>query len=329
MESITKNRQSPQTLKAMVARAYGPDQVPADGADWVSELGHGWFNVAYRIRLRDDTNVVLKIAPPAWTEVMTYERGAMAIELAALRMIRERTTVPVPQVDFADSSHELCDADYFFMPYVDADNLGIVKDTLTATSLEAYQEAVGAANRELNSIRGPGFGPLAGPHDQSWRTVFAGIFEDVLRDGEHRQVDVGWDYDVVREVFTANAATLDGVVEPKYVEWDLWDSNVLVRDGKIASIIDHERAFYGDPLIEAGFVPIELPAFGDPTAFMRGYGRDELTETERVRRRLYCLHLALVMVIETVYRGHTDSKQYDWARGQVSELMTRFGCRPR
>ncbi|GAA2759021.1 phosphotransferase family protein [Actinopolymorpha rutila] len=328
MESITKNRQSPQTLKAMVARAYGPDQVPADD-EWVSELGHGWFNVAYQIRLRDGSNVVVKIAPPAGVEVMTYERGAMAIELAALRLVRERTTVPVPTVDFADSSHDLCDADYFFMPYIDADNLGIVKKNLTPTCLDAYQEALGAANRELNSIRGRAFGPLAGPGDQSWRVVFTGMFEDVLRDGERRQVDVGWDYDVVREVFAAHAGTLDEVVEPRYVEWDLWDGNVMVRDGKIVSIIDHERAFYGDPLIEAGFVPTQLAAFGDATAFMRGYGQGELTETEQVRRQLYCLHLALIMVIETVYRGHTDSGQYDWAREQVADLMTRFGRRAR
>jgi hypothetical protein len=52
MESITKNRQPAGTLRAMVARAYGPGQVPAAGEDWVSELGHGWFNVAYLVRLR-------------------------------------------------------------------------------------------------------------------------------------------------------------------------------------------------------------------------------------------------------------------------------------
>ncbi|HEU5389697.1 MAG TPA: hypothetical protein VFV73_27740 [Streptosporangiaceae bacterium] len=64
MESITKNRQPEQALRAMAERAHGPAQVPATGADWVSELGHGWFNVAYRLRLRDGTRVVLKIAPP-------------------------------------------------------------------------------------------------------------------------------------------------------------------------------------------------------------------------------------------------------------------------
>jgi hypothetical protein len=275
MESITKNRQPAGTLRAMVARAYGPGQVPAAGEDWVSELGHGWFNVAYLVRLRDGSRAVLKIAPPAGVEVMTYERGAMATELAALRLIREHTAVPVPAVHFADHSRELCDADYFF-----------------------------------------------------WRATFTGMAEDVLRDGELRRVDLGWDYDAVRNAIARNAGGLDEVTEPKYVEWDLWDSNVMVRDGAIVSIIDHERAFYGDPLIEGGFTATELPAFGDPAAFMRGYGHGELTGAEQVRRRLYCLYLTLIMVIETVYRGHAETRMYDWAREQLTASMELLGGRP-
>jgi hypothetical protein len=275
MESITKNRQPAGTLRAMVARAYGPGQVPAAGEDWVSELGHGWFNVAYLVRLRDGSRAVLKIAPPAGVEVMTYERGAMATELAALRLIREHTAVPVPAVHFADHSRELCDADYFF-----------------------------------------------------WRATFTGMAEDVLRDGELRRVDLGWDYDAVRNAIARNAGGLDEVTEPKYVEWDLWDSNVMVRDGVIVSIIDHERAFYGDPLIEGGFTATELPAFGDPAAFMRGYGHGELTGAEQVRRRLYCLYLTLIMVIETVYRGHAETRMYDWAREQLTASMELLGGRP-
>src|SRR5690242_20403364 len=99
MESITKNRQSPAALRAMVARAYGADQVPSGPAEWAHELGHGWFNVAYRLRLRDGYQAVLKVAPPAGVEVMTYERRAMATELAALALLQP-TNVPVPRVDF-------------------------------------------------------------------------------------------------------------------------------------------------------------------------------------------------------------------------------------
>jgi hypothetical protein len=136
----------------MVERAYGPGEVPG-GDDWCSELGHGWFNVAYRMRLQSGREVVLKIAPPPHIEVMTYERGAMATELAALRLIREQTAVPVPVVDFADQSHELCDADYFFMEYVDADNLGMLRDQHTVEERAACNEALGALNRSLVSRR--------------------------------------------------------------------------------------------------------------------------------------------------------------------------------
>lgn len=326
VESITKNRQDRPTLRAMIERAYGADQVPEDlDGDWLEELGHGWFNVAYRITLRDGRRVVLKIAPPPDVEVMTYERGAMGIELAALRMIAERTTVPVPRVDHADTAHDLVDADWFVMPYVDGDNLDVSRDVLDPGVVVACTEALGAANRELNAIRGPWFGPLAGPGDPSWRVAFTGIVEDVLRDGERRGVDIGRDYGVVRQVLAEHAGVLDAVTEPRFVEWDLWAGNVLVREGRIVAVIDHERALYGDPLMESGFVGSQTPAFGDSSAFMRGYGWPELTADEQLRRRLYSLHLMLVMVIETVYRGHTDPGQYDWARARLDEIMALLG----
>jgi aminoglycoside phosphotransferase (APT) family kinase protein len=324
MESITKNRQSLPALRSIIERAYGVSQVPA-GADWVTELSHGWFNVAYRIRLRDGAQVVLKVAPPAEVEVLTYERGAMATELAAIRLIREHTAVPVPDVHFADSTHELCDADYFLMEFVDASNLGLVKDTLSPAERDCYDEALGAVTRELNSIRGTAFGPLTGPGSTSWRAQFTSMFDDILRDGERRAVDLGRDYADVRKVLDAHADTLDAVTEPRYVEWDLWESNALVRNGRIVSVIDHERAFYGDPLIEAGFTAFEMPSFGASAAFMRGYGRTTLSDAEQLRRRLYTLYLTLIMIIETRYRGHTDTSQYDFAQARFDEIMAKLG----
>jgi aminoglycoside phosphotransferase (APT) family kinase protein len=323
VESSTKNRQTPAVLRAMVERAYGPHEVP-DGDDWCGELSHGWFNVAYRIRLRSGRQTVLKIAPPAHVEVLTYEHGAMATELAALRLIRSRTGVPVPTVDFADQSRELCDADWFFMEYIDADNLGLLRDKQSPEERAACDEALGALNRELNTIRGTHFGPLAGPGFPTWRAAFTSMLEDVLRDGERRGVDLGRGYDEVRAVIRAHAGSLDEVTEPRFVEWDMWDNNVMVRDGRVVAIIDHERAFYGDPLIEAGFTGSEVPAFGDSSAFIRGYGHGPTSVSERVRRRLYCLYLVLIMTIETAYRNFPGTGNYDWARARLDETMALF-----
>lgn len=159
----------------------------------------------------------------------------------------------------------------------------------------------------------------------SWRQTFTSLTEDVLADGEPRHVDLGWSYDLVHTVLDEHAAGLDEVTQPRFVEWDLWDGNVMVRDSQIVGILDHERAFYGDPLIEHGFNGTQLPTFGDPAAFLRGYGRTELNADERERRRLYCLHLTLIMIIETAYREVADLQPYEWARQQLSETMALFG----
>jgi len=322
MESITKNRQSLDTLRAMVARAYGPGAVPG-GDDFAEELAHGWFNVAYAITLAGGRRVVLKIAPPAGVRVMTYEHDMMRIELAALELIRENTSVPVPEVHFADTSGDVIDADWFFMEFIDGENLGIESQEgrLTDAQRADYARHLGQLNRELNHTVGPWFGALAGPGFPTWREAFCSMIEDVLRDGEALGVDLNHDYAAIREVITREAEALDAISEPRFIEWDLWDSNVMIRDGRIVAIIDHERAFYGDPLMEACFTALDLPAFGDATAFASGYGLGELDEDARRRRRLYTLYLVLIMVIETRYRGHTDPGQYDWARERLHEIL--------
>ncbi|MDT0346935.1 phosphotransferase family protein [Streptomyces litchfieldiae] len=328
-ESITKNRQSPRTLRAMIERAYGAEQAP-DGDDFAEEITHGWFNVAYRIRLRDGQRVVLKIAPPAHVAVLTRERDMMRNELAAMALVREHTQVPIPRVDHADLSRELVDADYFFMEYVDADNFGIAtsEGRLPAEVVTAGGRQLGALNRELNSIVGPHFGPLRGPGSATWRAAFGQLVEDTLVDGERVSVDIGRSYDEIRATVAAHASVLDDVTEPRFVEVDLWTKNSMIRDGQIVAILDHERAIYGDPIMEAGFTGIDLPVFGEPTDFIRGYGRGELSESERVRRRLYSLYLAVIMIVETKYRGHRDTATYDFGREQLDLLMAQFGRSP-
>ncbi|MFI6482252.1 phosphotransferase family protein [Nonomuraea sp. NPDC050663] len=310
----------------MIERAYGPARVP-DGDDFAEEITHGWFNVIYRIRLRDGEDVVLKIAPPPHVPVLTREHDMMRNELTAMALVRERTGVPVPRVDHADLSRELIDADYFFMEYIDADNFGIAaaEGRLAPDVVRAAGQQLGALNRELNSIVGPHFGPLAGPGAATWREAFTKMIEDTLDDGAKARVDIGWDYDEIRAVLAEHGDALDEVTVPRFVEMDLWTKNSMIRDGKIVSILDHERAVYGDPLMEAGFTGIDLPDFGDPGDFTEGYGLGELSGSERVRRSLYSLYLAVIMIVETEYRGHTDTLVYDFGRKQLDLLMARFG----
>lgn len=325
MESITKNRQPEPVLRAIIERAYGAAAVPTrDG--FATEMAHGWFNVAYRLGLADGREVVLKIAPPPGVEVMSYERDMMAGEVAALRLIRERTGVPVPEVHHYDHTHELVDADWFAMALVEGDNVGVIKESLTPDDQAVYLRLMGAATRELNAIPGTGFGRFNAELFPTWREAFGRILDDVIGDGERRGVRLGWDYAEVRRVVREHEHHLDAVERAVFCEWDLWDSNMIVRDGRLSGIIDHERAFWGDPIMEAGLV-----GWGaDPESkrpYLEGYGRGPLSDAEAARRRLYDLHLFLIMVIETVYRGHTTTDQLDMARPLLDNAMEALGAR--
>ncbi len=325
MESITKYRQSPQTLRRMIERAYGPELVPS-GDDLATELGHGWFNVAYRLRLADGRQVVMKIAPPPGIEVMTYERDMLAGEVAAIRRIEQDTSVPVPHVDHYDPSCEIVAAPWFVMTYVPGVNFGEVGEAWPHDRQQSVWHQIGAANAELNTIVGDGFGRFGVPGVATWREAFTGILEDVLVDGERRGVDLGWSYAQVRQAIVDHEACLDAVTEPRFCEWDLWGSNVMVDDDRITGIIDHERAFWGDPIMEAGFLASAgTSSSGDASGFLQGYGRGPLTADELDRRRLYNLHLFLIMVIETVYRGHTTTEQLDMARPALDGAMADLG----
>ncbi|MGN6239327.1 MAG: phosphotransferase family protein [Cellulosimicrobium cellulans] len=328
MESVTKNRQPVTTLRAMIERAYGPEQVP-DGDDFATELTYGYFNALYRVRLFDGTQVVLKIAPPAGVPVLTHEHALMRNEIAAMDLVRRETRVPVPRVDHVDLTHELCDADWFFMEYVDATCFGIADAAgeLAPDVVDAAFEHLGSLNRDLNAIVGPHFGPLAGPGFATWREAATSAFRGVLDDGERAGVDLGWDAGVVLKTFEDHAHVLDDVTEPRFVEVDLWAKNSMLRDGRIVAVIDHERAMFGDPLLEAGLTGLDLPSFPDPAPFLRGFGLGELDASQRTRRRLYTLWLAVVMLVETTYRQQTP-EQYRWACEQLDVAMGLLGGTP-
>ena len=48
----------------------------------------------------------------------------------------------------------------------------------------------------------------------------------------------------------------------------------------IVGIVDHERAIYGDPIMEAGLTSIDLEGFDEAEPFMEGYGMTGLTPSE-------------------------------------------------
>ncbi len=317
MLSVTKNRQSELAIQKMAQRAF-----PDEGIWGIAEMEQGLFNAAYQVTFQNGRKAVLKIAPSPQTPVMRYEKGIMRAEVAAMRLVRKYTEVPVPFVYYEDFTHTLCDADYFFMEFLEGERFDRKKTGLTKEETWKLETSLGKYNSRINRITGRKFGYLAQPEKQkeSWQEAFLLLVDDLLRDGEEHLVALPLSYRDLRAVFEAYGDCLREVTQPCLVHWDLWDGNVLIRDGRISGILDLERALWGDPLMEYYF-----SGQYDNAAFLQGYGQSPARSPHAAARRtLYNLYLYLVMIIEYAFRGYENQGQKIWAERKIRNELKRL-----
>lgn len=306
MESRTKNTKNRAQIEAMARKAFGGLGLHAD-TDAVQELKGGWFNAVYSVRLADGRELILKIAPAAHVEVMRYEHRLMDTEVATMRLLKQRSGVPVPAILFHDETRDACDAGYFFMEKIDGDKLDRVYAGLAAEQQAVIDREIGAILREVNSFPGRFFGYEGNPalRADHWKAAFLKIMDSVFADAADKSVVFDYSEGALRAAVDRHIDTLDAVRTPCLVHWDAWQPNFLVQGGHVRGIIDFERALWAEPLMEALFRALSWDGVSES---MRGYGKTEFTPDELRRCWLYLLHLALVMHIECHFR-HYDSDE--------------------
>jgi fructosamine-3-kinase len=316
MMSLTKNFQSDESIKVMAKKAF-----PSVEVDFINELKEGFFNVAYLVKLSDNREVILKIAPPKMAEVMSYEENLMKAEVMALRMVKEKTNVLVPDIlyyskDYKEVDVNECNADYFFMTKLVGTNYQSIKGTLSEKEQYQIEYELGQFNLEMNTIKGEHFGYYASANEnnKNWPSTFLDMISGVINDGKAKNVDIGISYDDLWNLVNQYTYVLNTVIVPSFVHWDLWEGNVFVKDGRIEGIIDFERALFGDPLMEYAFREHNKSGF---KGYMDAYGDIVDDENTRIRKLLYDIYLYLIMTVECEYRKYPDDGQYKWAKNML------------
>lgn len=298
--SITKAAVSEDTVNRMTQKALGEDALE------IRELKEGYFNIAYQVRL-SDRDVVLKIAPSPETEVMTFEKNIMFSEVDSMKMVAQRTEVPVPEVLFYDSSRDVADREYFFMEMLEGKSLSSISDVLPEEQKQRIYYDMGRYTAMLNGITGERFGYYGQPdwQGEDWYEVFRDMLRDPFADAERKGIAMPVREDETLELLERDRALLGAVETPRFVHWDIWAGNVFIADGQIRGIIDFERCLWGDPLLEVGF-----RCYEQNSAFFGGYGIKGLSREEKKRARWYDVYLALLWCLETDYRGYDNRDFY-------------------
>lgn len=317
MYSLTKIQLSAETAQAIVRQHFGSQR----NLRTFQELKEGFFNAAALIELDDGLKCVLKAAPSANVRVLRYEHDIMRAEVESMRLVRQRTEVPVPEILVYDSSHSLLEIDFFIMEFLNGTPFNRLRKELSQEAQTAIEFQMGQITRQMSEITGDAFGYWAQPEapGTSWRTCFEKMVRRVLQDGLDIGVELPLPYDEIYHRLEAHFDVLEEITTPRLVHWDLWDGNIFVdpESTKIIGVIDFERILWGDPLIESIFGNLNPDS---PAA--RGFGSEVLkSPDQKVRRMLYNTYLWLIMIIETYYRRFETKDQENWARGRLDQEL--------
>lgn len=321
MDSFSKIKLSAENIEAISRCHFGSH----GNLQNFEVLTEGFYNAAALLEMENGFKCVLKAAPPDEVRVLRYEQNIMKAEVEAMRLVRQMTHIPVPEIYCYDTSRSLLPSEFFVMEFLPGVPLHKIRKDLSPDDQARIEREMGRMAREMSGITGECFGYWAQPEpaSRSWRDCFAHMLQGVLQDGLDKNVQLPLPYETLFKRLEAHFDALEEVTTPRLVHWDLWDGNVFVdpETKEITGLIDFERALWADPLIEVIFSKLMGPAQN----YIEGFdGKILGTPNENRRRMLYNAYLELIMIIECYYRYYPTQDQENWARGLLDQELQKL-----
>jgi len=270
----------------------------------VRRIPTGKFNESFRVSWTAGDKRrerVVRIAPPT-PEVpagerpgavgfLFYEYKMMRGEPGVHRLLRERTAVPVPEIEVSDESLDLISRPFLIMETLPGRPL--TEAPLAGRAVNEVFHQIGCHLAEVHAIHGEAHG-YSGPHrrmepQRDWLSAFRMMWDFLVADIEAAGFYSKDEGAAMRGLLDKNLGAFDREVPPSLLHMDVWHQNILVDDnGKVTGLLDWDRHLWGDPEIE--FAVLDYCGVSEP-AFWAGYGREREESAEaRVRHLFYYLY---------------------------------------
>lgn len=319
MKSNTKTIVTKEQIQEIISYHFGE----STRVNYVEELTDGWFNAVYMINLEGEgvlgnKDMVLKTGIETGKYTIRYEKDIMKTELSIYDMLWE-TDIPVPQILARDSSKSIINCEYFIMERVLVDNWMNFEQMISKENHDKLLGDMAEYVGKLHRIKGNYFGYIKDDtsfHHKDWRSAFTAMVHMMVEDGKKDGIDLP--YNIILEAFEKVWYILDEVKEASLVNFDLWSKNVMLgyKDGEffISALIDHERAFYGDPHADFNAMNELCTDVSTSKIFKERYSKgkgEEFTYTlnDRIRLCMYKVYLSLLMGVEVYRYDEVDRRE--------------------
>lgn len=212
-----------------------------------SLLDGGLFNTTYLVTCEDTAKYVLRLGPVNRHLILEFEHNLMNAECHVYSLCRENG-IPCSEVVCCDTSKTIIDRDFMIVKYINGDSLCGAK--IAEEEKRSIYREVGKYTKILHSIKNNCFGRvsevLQGTKFDSWAEYLLFEVRSILNQGKRLGL---WDQayqNRIEQIFIDHRELLNKVTCASLIHTDLWEGNVLARDGKCLAIIDPDRAIYGD-----------------------------------------------------------------------------------
>ncbi len=325
MKSVTKAKVSKEQIEAMADRQFGLT------VKNYRELNDGYYNISFLVVLEDGREVVLKIAPPADVDILTYEMDIMKSEVLFYELTYQHTDMPVPHIYGYDDSCELIPQPYYFMTKLEGVPLNHIDPITEAMRKDIYINL--AQNlAKLHQIKGERYGYRTMSEACEGKDCLGALLvsvEAVYTDGVKKDTGLPIPIEDIRHLLGQTQLAFDEIKMPCLVHYDLWDGNVFVTKEpfEVSGYIDFERGFYGDPAADfcqaMGYINLsESQWFFDA---YNQYAIEPIQYNNKllVRMLSYRLYLFMIMHVECFYRDVEGSfePQKAWVGKEIHKIF--------
>jgi len=221
----------------------------------------GLANTNIRVRLDDGTSLLVRIPtrdPDGWTREAALHRAMAGI---------------APRLLYA-AGRSAIDRPVLILEWIEGDRLERVAPAMADAALAVLARALGTSLAAIHALRFATTGSLdaglavATPYAVGAAGLRAFLDRCLVRGRGGERLGAGLTQAILALVAREGHRLDTALGSPCLVHADFNASNILIRDGRVAAILDWEFAFAGDALFD--FANITRPPLGQRAGFAEG-----------------------------------------------------------